>query len=94
MSDHHYRLVCDSSTAIYADAIMGLSRSYIGPSHHLRWTTGIRYIFMLGKSFKVTPLGAPRGNLRVLSIAKNYRLEFAMSVNKQPRDGIFVNARG
>lgn len=38
-------------------------------------------IFMQGRTFKDSPLGAPRGTLRVPYIAKNYGLEIAMSVN-------------
>jgi hypothetical protein len=38
-------------------------------------------IFMQGRAYKDTPLGAPRGTLRVPYIAKNYGLEIAMSVN-------------
>ena len=50
MSVHHCQL-CDSSAAIYADTMAGFSKSYIGPSHHLRWTATIRYVHT-GENFQ------------------------------------------
>lgn len=38
-------------------------------------------IFMQGRAFNDTPLGAPRGTLRIPYIAKKYGVQIAMSVN-------------